>query len=712
MILDDTSNKDIGVIMKQIAIYGKGGIGKSTISANISYQLSSEGYKVAQIGCDPKHDSTRLLLGGKAQTTVLDHINSDSKDVGDTVSVGKNGILCIETGGPEPGVGCAGRGILTAFNFINDNDIIAKDTDFMIYDVLGDVVCGGFAVPLRRKYADAVFIVTSGEFMSLYAANNVLKGIRNFDGDKCRVAGLILNMRGNEGEYEYVKNFADAVGLPIVTRIPRSMRFSEAEGEGVTVSEKFPDSEEYRAVGKIVETIKGLEGRTSPLYAADPLNDDELDLVAKGKKVVRDKGAARKSRFLSVDERNVRRGCGSATACVCCGGIRDADIIVHGPKSCHFFFTSAFDGSITYEGKAKVLRNASQRVFCTDLTDHSSIFGGIKELERLIRARIEAGTKVIFVLTTCVPGIIGDDVSGLCERLESDNKGVRIVPIEVDGILNGSHYQAREITLRRMCSLIDRDVEPERDRVNIIGYHDSSDRTIMMVDDTKRIIEGLGLEINCCFLNDNDSSEFRMMRRGCIDLMFTQTITNRQTCQILEREAGIPWYRESMPIGMKETREWIREFGRTMNVPDDRIESLISSFEEDYRTFEEEYRGRFDGLRAVVYCPTATDIDWLFEILDTLGVTVTNIFSPTNSKWYNADEVFFSERKVEKEYDVNFDRLRERVDEIRPDMVIGTDQMLSRLTVPHFNFRQPRAGVRTAIEYGKRIVRMMEVSRA
>ena len=178
--------------MKQIAIYGKGGIGKSTVSANISYQLSGEGFKVAQIGCDPKHDTTRLLLGGKTQTTVLDHINSDSKNADDTISVGKNGILCIETGGPEPGVGCAGRGILTAFNFMENNKVISKDTDIMLYDVLGDVVCGGFAVPLRRKYANAVFIVTSGEFMSLYAANNVLKGIRNFDFDKRRVAGLIL----------------------------------------------------------------------------------------------------------------------------------------------------------------------------------------------------------------------------------------------------------------------------------------------------------------------------------------------------------------------------------------------------------------------------------------------------------------------------------------------------------------------------------------
>ena len=698
--------------MKQIAIYGKGGIGKSTISANISYQLSSKGFKVAQIGCDPKHDSTRLLLGGKAQTTVLDHINSNSKDAGDTISIGKNGILCIETGGPEPGVGCAGRGILTAFNFINDNEVIDKDTDFMIYDVLGDVVCGGFAVPLRRKYADAVFIVTSGEFMSLYAANNVLKGIRNFDNDKCRVAGLILNMRGNDGEYEYVKNFADAVGLPIVTKIPRSMRFSEAESEGITVSEKFPDSEEYRAVTRIVDTIRNLEDRKAKLYPACPLDDEELDQVAKGIKVERDLSKLKKNRIFSVDERNALRGCGSATASACCEGIKDADIIIHGPKSCHYFFSAAFDGMIALQDKAKILRNASQRLLCTDLDDHSSIFGGIKELERLIVSRIEAGTKVIFVVTTCVPGIIGDDVEGLCERMESEHDGVRVVPIEVDGILNGAHYQARDITIKRMCTLIDKDVDPDKNSVNIIGFYDSTDRKMMLMDDTERLIDGLGLKINCCFLNDNSFSEFSMMRKGCVDLMFAQTITNRQTCQILEREAGIPWFRTAMPIGIEETRSWAREFGRSMNVPDDKIESLIKTFEDDFEEFRKEYGGRFNGLRAIIYCPTATNINWMFELLDVLGVKVTNILCPINSKWNNADEEFFSDRNIEKEYDVDFNKLCERIAEIKPDMVLGNDQMLSRLDVPHFNYRQPRAGVRTVIECGKRIVRMMEVSRA
>ena len=697
--------------MKQIAIYGKGGIGKSTVSANISYQLSKEGLKVAQIGCDPKHDSTRLLLEGKAQTTVLDHINSGSENIGDTVSVGKNGILCIETGGPEPGVGCAGRGILTAFNFMSDNQIVDRDTDVMIYDVLGDVVCGGFAVPLRRKYANAVFIVTSGEFMSLYAANNVLKGIRNFDGEKCRVAGLILNMRGNEGEYEYVKNFADAVGLPIVTKIPRSNKFAEAEAEGVTVSEKFPGSEEYEAIDRIAEIIKDLNGPKGKLYRAMPLNDEELDLVAKGKPVDRDMSSVSSSRILAIDERNVLKGCGSAAACGLCSGIKDADVIIHGPKSCHFFFTSGADSLTVYLNKAKVLRGASERLFCTDLDDHSSIFGGIKELEKLILSRIDAGTKTVFVITTCVPGIIGDDVEGLCVRMEEEHEGVHVVPIEVDGILNGGGYQARDITMKSLCALMD-NVQPEDGMVNIIGYSDTTDKIMMRTDDTLRLIEGLGLRINCRFLDDNTFSEFSSMKRGCIDLMYSQTVTERQMCRSLEKEAGIPWFKSALPTGIRETERWIDEFGEFMKVPTDKREELKESFRKDFRSFENKYKGRFVGKRAVIYCPTATNINWLFDITDVLGIEITNIYSPTNSKWTNSDDVFFSDRGIDMEGDVNYDVLCRRLEKVKPDMVLGQNQMLSRLRIPHFSIVGVRAGVRSPIECGKRIVRMMEVYNA
>ena len=314
------------------------------------------------------------------------------------------------------------------------------------------------------------------------------------------------------------------------------------------------------------------------------------------------------------------------------------------------------------------------------------------------------------MITTCVPGIIGDDVEGLCSRLESKYPGTTIVPVEVDGILNGGSYQAREITLKRLCTLIDKDIEPDKKNVNIIGYSDTTDKALMMVDDTKRLIEGLGLSINCRFLDDNTFSEFKAMKKGSIDLMYIKIVPNRHTCMVLEKELGIPWYKDPMPVGLRETEEWIDGFGERMGVSADVRERLKDSFRKDFESFRKENEGRFKGLRTVIYCPTATNLNWLFEILDVLGIEVTNIYCPTNSKWNHNDDVFFSEHKIDVECDIDYDDLCDRLEKVKPDMVLGSNQMLSRLTLPHYNFRYPRAGVRSAIEYGKRIIRMMEVN--
>jgi nitrogenase iron protein len=214
-----------GLGVRQIAVYGKGGIGKSTISANVSAALALAGACVLQVGCDPKQDSTRLLLEGRRVTTVLDYLRSTEpgdRTLASVVHPGFSGVACVEAGGPEPGVGCAGRGILSALDLLESLGVSENRYDVVLYDVLGDVVCGGFAVPLRERYADFIYIVTSGEFMSLYAANNILRGVRNFEERGLRMAGIILNGRGLPGEDDRVRRFADAVYLPVVASIPRS----------------------------------------------------------------------------------------------------------------------------------------------------------------------------------------------------------------------------------------------------------------------------------------------------------------------------------------------------------------------------------------------------------------------------------------------------------------------------------------------------------
>lgn len=250
--------------MIKIAIYGKGGIGKSTTTSNLTAALVKKGYKVMQIGCDPKADSTKNLLGGKKISTVLDAIKEKGNEIelSDIVIEGFEGALCVEAGGPTPGIGCAGRGIITAFEKLEELDAYEiYKPDIVIYDVLGDVVCGGFAMPIRGGYAEHVFIVSSGEMMALYAADNISRAVKNFGSrGYAKLSGLILNARNIENENEIVQKAVNEIGTTVVKKIPRDKHVQLAEVHGKTVIEAFPESEmanEYRKLAdKVLEVVR------------------------------------------------------------------------------------------------------------------------------------------------------------------------------------------------------------------------------------------------------------------------------------------------------------------------------------------------------------------------------------------------------------------------------------------------------------------------
>lgn len=249
--------------MRKIAIYGKGGIGKSTTTSNLSAALAVMGKKVMQVGCDPKADSTKNLMKGKRIPTVLEMIKEKGEDLEleDIVFEGFGGVLCVESGGPTPGVGCAGRGIISAFEKLEELDAFEKyKPDIVIYDVLGDVVCGGFAMPIRGGYAREVYIVSSGEMMSLYAANNIAMAIRGF-GNRgyAKLKGLILNSKNIENEVAIVEEALKEIGTEIVQIIPRSSEIQKAESIGGTVFEAFEESEMQRVYNQLAEFILAQE---------------------------------------------------------------------------------------------------------------------------------------------------------------------------------------------------------------------------------------------------------------------------------------------------------------------------------------------------------------------------------------------------------------------------------------------------------------------
>ncbi len=264
--------------MRQIAIYGKGGIGKSTTTQNTVAGLASLGKKVMIVGCDPKADSTRLILHAKAQATVMDLVRDrgtvEDLDLGDVLKVGYGDVKCVESGGPEPGVGCAGRGVITAINFLEENGAYTPELDFVFYDVLGDVVCGGFAMPIRENKAEEIYIVVSGEMMAMYAANNIARGILKYaTTGKVRLAGLICNSRETDREADLIEALAKRLGTQMIHFVPRENQVQRAELRRMTVIEYSPEhkqAEEYRTLAKKISENKMLTVPT-------PLQMEELE---------------------------------------------------------------------------------------------------------------------------------------------------------------------------------------------------------------------------------------------------------------------------------------------------------------------------------------------------------------------------------------------------------------------------------------------------
>lgn len=262
--------------LRQIAFYGKGGIGKSTTVANVSASLALAGRKVLQVGCDPKHDSSRPFWNGKRPPTIMDMLKTGGTSDARAQYVFDSpvGVSYMEVGGPEPGVGCAGRGMLKMFEVLDETNLLHSGFDTVIYDVLGDVVCGGFAAPLKSGRASDVYIVTSGEFMALFAANNICRSIATHGERKhVRLGGIILNCRQVRNEEQIVNTFAERIGGRVIAALPRSPLVAEAERVRRTLVETYPDSPEAEGYRKLARDLRDNPVVVTPRV----LDDDELE---------------------------------------------------------------------------------------------------------------------------------------------------------------------------------------------------------------------------------------------------------------------------------------------------------------------------------------------------------------------------------------------------------------------------------------------------
>lgn len=684
--------------MKEIAIYGKGGIGKSTLSSNISAALSMAGKKVLQIGCDPKHDSTRLLMGGKRITTVLDYIkcvNPTDYKTEDILTCGFCGTGCIEAGGPTPGVGCAGRGIITAFELI-DKLHIKEQYDTIVYDVLGDVVCGGFAVPIRREYADTVFLVTSGEYMSIYAANNILRGIKNYDGQERRVAGILYNCRNVKNEDERIKAFSEAVGLPVFAKVPRNDIFALAEKKNVTVMEM---TEGRNEIAEIFNDIAARILSGPKLYPAKPLSDEDLEeVILNGKTLPAVSKTASEVRTASDGfaaaggeedrkdydgyqsgylSKNVLRdeplhGCAFNGAMNMSIHIRDAVILAHSPKSCIYLSYQGVSSSgrrRLFERGVILPSSIVPNMVSTEMTEDDMVFGGTEKLlDTVLKIKNRRPRpKAVIVVSSCPAGIIGDDIEKAKALSEPD---FPVIILKADGNLTGDYLQGMLMTYTQLARQI---IEPAaavcENTVNVIFEKVVSKNTESNFNTMSRYLSRMGVRVNCRFLCNTDFDSLKNFCSAPLNLLAYKDYTGIILEDFFKKEYGSKFYEDSFPVGFAETESWLKGVGKFFG-KEREAEEITEQNRRIYRERIGNVRKSLAGKKLMVVTYNH-DLDWILKTAMDAGMDIVKLCILNNSQ----DEGFRSRlpetAAIEKEE--NYDR-ENRVRDLkkyRPDILLS-----------------------------------------
>lgn len=675
----------------QIAVYGKGGIGKSTMSANLSAALAMAGDRVMQIGCDPKHDSTRYLMHGEVIPTVLEYLREtpeSRQSLSDVLREGCFHIGCLEAGGPKPGIGCAGRGIITAFEFLDRTG--AKDPyERIIYDVLGDVVCGGFAVPVRREYADAVFLVTSGEYMALYAANNILRGIYNYDGNEGRrIAGILYNERRIPDEDERVRRFAGAVGLPVVAKIPRSPAFARAEEKNCTVMELDGFESEKSVFRGLAAQIDG----DLRLYPARPLSDGDLEHAVLGTALPEDDGTGRNSAerqtpdeplSVSVSGNNdagrrqessaepPRRpalyGCAFQGAAVEAVHVTDAIVIAHGPRACAFYTWQL----LTSSGRKNLFNRGilmpsaiSPNYRSTDMGHAEAVFGGMDLLKSAVREAIARKPGAVIVISSCVSGIIGDDIRTVEEMSTPD---IPVIAVPADGDIGGDYMTGIEMCTHLLVEkLADVDIPMRDDCVNLINETGVSNNQEINFRTVRSLLSRMGISINCRLSGDTTTEDLRSFFSAPLNLLADDTPVGRATRTWLEDNWHVRFAEGAFPIGFQATCRWLREISAFFH-REDAAEQIIRDEKESYESEIASLRSVLSG-KKILMTSINVNMDWFLEAAEAAGMSFVWI-GVLN---YLKQDIVLSDHPdrypVEQTLDV--EQIQAKARELKPDLIL------------------------------------------
>ena len=710
----------LGINMKQIAVYGKGGIGKSTLSANISAALSLNNKRILQIGCDPKHDSTKLLMRGLSIPTVLDYIKTKSPleyRKSDILFEGFGKIGCIEAGGPKPGVGCAGRGIITAFELLETLHI--KDNyDMIVYDVLGDVVCGGFAVPIRREYSDSIFIVTSGEYMSLYAANNILRGIQNYDENRPRLLGILYNSRNVKNEDDRVYKFAEAVKLPVFARIPRDDIFARAEKANVTVLELTQNEE--NPVADIFKDIAKRICEGTEHFAANPLTDDELEaLILSNEGAITKASHSASSSPKQEEKDNPSCSCESAEPCEVCTGVsscqeestsdydapylsknvirdeplhgcafngamtmssnlKDAVILAHSPKSCTYLSiqTISSAGRRTLFERGNILPSSLiPNVLSTDMSETDMVFGGSENLLSKVKSILNSKSPppAIVIVSSCPSGIIGDDID---DALSLSTERTKIVTVKAEGNLTGDYLQGMLMAYTSLAKqIIDRNVEKREKTVNIVFEKVVARNTEMNFQRLKTFLTRMNISVNCRFLCNTSYASLRDFCSAELNLLAYRDYTGKILEDFFIKEYGASFFEKQFPIGFKETSDWLLALGKLFDASDE-AKSIISENEIIYQNRIKSVRPKLEGKKLMIITYNH-ELDWILNAALDCGMKIVKICVLN----FSQDEGFRSSLSEIDGIEVveNYDRDERSSDikRLKPDIILSNYEPVS-----------------------------------